>query len=299
MDTERSQHIQHGLELIPRIGEVMPDDAGNETNRIYESVEQRLRVPFVNFVFRVLANYPEYLTLAWGALEPHLLTLEFERAADELREMAPPQTPLGHTGTNLAGLEVQEQVRGFTDTIHYVLPKLLLVATALDEGLYSDQSYLRERAEQAVTPGVAADTTSLQMVSGSASDRVQRVFDEIRRRHYHPGVASYYRGIAWWPEFLEAAWAQVEPVVATEPYEERKRALLDRARTFSRDLSLLGRDRARAAGCDDRRIEEIRSILAVFRFRVIPDTFVEVALIKALLDGQQAARSSPFSFARA
>lgn len=296
MDTDRSQHIRHGLELIPRIGEVMPDEAGSETNRIYESVKHRLRVPFVNFVFRVLANYPEYLALAWGALEPHLLTTGFERASDELRQMALPQTSTGHAGMDLAGLEAEEQARAFTDTIHYVLPKLLLVATALDEGLASDQSSPREPAEEVVTPGVAAGTTSLQMVSESASDTVQRVFEEIRHRHDHPGVASYYRGIAWWPEFLEAAWERVEPLVGSAAYEERKRALLDRARTFSSDLPLIGQDRVRAAGYDDPRIEEIRSILAVFRFRVIPDTFVEVALIKTLLDGHHTDHSSPFSY---
>jgi hypothetical protein len=33
----------------------------------------------------------------------------------------------------------------------------------------------------------------------------------------------------------------------------------------------------------------------VFRFRVISDTFLDVSLIKALLDGPDAARSSRFS----
>lgn len=66
VDTERSLKIQKGLELIPRLGEVMPSRAGSETNLIYESVEQRLRVPFVNFVLRVLDNYPTHPALAWG-----------------------------------------------------------------------------------------------------------------------------------------------------------------------------------------------------------------------------------------
>lgn len=277
----------------------MPDEADEATNLIYESVSQRLRVPFVNFVFRVLANYPEYLGLAWRALEPHLLTREFERAADELRGMALPEASFGYSSQDLAELGEREQIRAFTDTIHYVLPKLLLVATTLDEGLASEQSLPREPPEEAVTPGVAAGTARLQMVSEGASVTVQRIFDEIRRRHEHPGVASYYRGIAWWPEFLEAAWERVEPLVGSAAYEERKRALLDRARTFSGDLPVIGRDRARAAGCDDRQIEEVRSILAVFRLRVISDTFVEVAMIKALLDGQQAAGFSPFSFLKA
>lgn len=296
MDTDRSQDIERGLELIPRLGEVMPDEAGRETSVIYESIKGRLRVPFVNFVFRVLANYPEYLALAWETLEPHLLTREFERATDELRGMALLQEPPERAGLELAEPDAQGRVRAFTHTIHYVLPKLLLVATALDEGLASAQSSSKEPPEEAAVPGVAGGTLSLQMVSQGASGKVQRIFDEIRHRHDHPGVASYYRGIAWWPEFLEAAWERVEPVVGTALYEERKRALLERAHTLADGLPLIGQDRARAAGCHDRQIEEIRSILAVFRFRVISDTFVEVALIRALLDGQHKDHFSPFSF---
>lgn len=296
VDTDRSLKIEQGLDLIPRLGEVMPDVAGSETNLIYESVKQRLRVPFVNFVFRVLANYPAYLAMAWEALEPHLLTAEFERAADELRDMALLQTPQERVGLDLDKLGAQEQVRVFTETIHYVLPKLLLVATTLDEGLASEQNASTEPPKKAVAPGVAAGTTGLQMVSQDAPDKVQRIFDEIRQRHDHPGVASYYRGIAWWPRFLEAAWEQVEPVVGSASYEERRQALLDRAYTLSRALPLIGRDSAKAVGCDGRCIEEIRSILAVFRFRVISDTFVEVALIKALLDDEQTDHISPFSF---
>lgn len=56
-------------------------------------------------------------------------------------------------------------------------------------------------------------------------------------------------------------------------------------------------EEAAAAGVEEEHIGELRAVLAVFRYRVIRDTFVEVALIKALLDGDEAARSSRFSFA--
>jgi hypothetical protein len=48
----------------------------------------------------------------------------------------------------------------------------------------------------------------------------------------------------------------------------------------------------------EEQVAQIRAVLALFRFRIIPDTFLEVPLVKAFLDGPQAARSSRFSFAR-
>jgi hypothetical protein len=62
---DRAEDVERGLRLIPRLDEVMPDDAGEEISAIYEGVRTRLRVPFVNFIFRVLANYPTYLSFAW------------------------------------------------------------------------------------------------------------------------------------------------------------------------------------------------------------------------------------------
>ena len=45
--------------MIPALGEVVFEEADEGVRQVYESVQARLRVPFVNFIFRVLANYPE------------------------------------------------------------------------------------------------------------------------------------------------------------------------------------------------------------------------------------------------
>jgi hypothetical protein len=79
---ERTEDVECGLRLIPTLGEVMPEEADEGMREVYESVQVRLRVPFVNFIIRVLANYPDYLCFAWGRIEPNLLTTRFEQAAD-------------------------------------------------------------------------------------------------------------------------------------------------------------------------------------------------------------------------
>ena len=294
----RVDDVERGLHLILRLGEVMPEEASEEIATIYETVQTRLRVPFVNFIFRVLANYPSYLSFAWNKIEPHLLTTRFEEAADALRGRALLEPVPVLERVDLTALGDLKQIRGFTDTIHYALPKLLLVVSALDEGLGGETGIADEAPEAGVQPSVAEGTMSLPMVTtAEATGRLKELFEEIRERHGHPDVASYYRGVARWPEFLEAVWERIGPLVGTALYKERKRDLLEAARSVVLELPLPSNGEVGQRSVTEEQVEELRAVLAVFRFRVISDTFLEVSLIKALLDGSESARYSRFSFA--
>lgn len=296
---DRSGDVERGLRLVPRLGEVMPDEAGEEVRAVYEGVRANLRVPFVNFLFRALANYPSYLAFTWARLEPYLLTSRFEEASDALRTRALLEHVPDASGVDWESLGDLGQIRGFTDTIHYALPKLLLVVSALDEGLGGEPGTADGPLEAAVRPGVAEGTMMLPMVTtGEASGRLREILEEIKVRHGHPDVASYYRGIANWPPFLEAAWERVGPLVGAPAYAERKRELLEAARDAALGLPLPTAAEAFGDGVSEERVGEIRAILALFRFRIISDTFLEVPLIKAFLDGPAGARASRFSFIR-
>jgi hypothetical protein len=203
------------------------------------------------------------------------------------------------SGVDWGSLGDLGRIRGFTDTIHYVLPKLLLVVSALDEGLLGEPGTADGPSEAAVRPGVAEGTTTVPMVTtGEASGRLREILQEIKGRHGHPDAASYYRGIANWPPFLEAAWERVGPLVGAPAYAERKRELLEGARNAALELPLPTAEEAFDNGVSEEQAVEIRAIVALFRFRVISDTFLEVPLIKAFLDGPEAASSSRFSFVR-
>ncbi len=296
---DRSGDVERGLRLVPRLGEVMPDEADEEVRAVYEGVRTNLRVPFVNFVFRALANYPSYLTFAWARLEPRLLTSRFEEASDALRARALLEPVPDASGVEWGSLGDLGQIRGFTDTIHYALPKLLLVASALDEGFAGEPGTADGPSQAAVRPGVAEGTTTVPMVAtGEAGGRLGEILEEIRERHGHPDVASYYRGIANWPPFLEAAWDRVGPLVGAPAYARRKRELLEEARDAALELPLPTAEEAFDNGLSEEQAAEIRAILALFRFRIISDTLLEVPLVKALLDGPEAARFSRFSFLR-
>ncbi len=296
---DRSEDVERGLRLVPRIGEVMPGEADEGVRAVYEGVRTNLRVPFVNFVFRALANYPSYLAFAWARLEPYLLTSRFEEASDALRARALLEPVPDASDVDWGSLGDLGRIRGFTDTIHYALPKLLLVVSALDEGLAGGTGTAAWPSEAAVQPGEAEGTTMLPMVAtGEASGRLREVLEEIKGRHGHPDVASYYRGIANWPPFLEAAWERVGSLVGAPAYAERKRELLEGARNAALELPLPTAEEARQHGVNEERLSEIRAVLALFRFRIVSDTFLEVPLVKAFLDGPEATRHSRFSFLR-
>ena len=294
---ERSADIEKGLYLIPRLGEIMPEEAGEGVQAVYDDVQGRLRVPFVNFIFRVLANYPEYLEFAWDRISPYLLTRQFEQTADELRALALPEAISERSSVEWDSLGDLDRIRMFTDTIHYVLPKLLLAATAFDEGLGGASGVSADEGGEQVEPGVAEGTSAVPMVSPDEADiRLRTLFGQIKDRHGHPNVASYYRGLANWPDFLETVWEELDSVVDSGPVEERKLDLQRHAKGVVGLMALPNREEVVGLGLEEEDIRDLRAVLAVFRFRVIPDTFVEVALIKAFLDGPDAALKSRFSF---
>lgn len=297
MQRNREDELEHGLSLISERGEVMPDQADEQLRTCYQDIQDVLRVPFVNFLFRVLANNPEFLIPAWRALRPRLTTRAFERAANELRAMAVLEADVPDaTGVDWTALGDWDQMRRFTDTIHYVLPKLLLVATGFNE--------ISQGCAIGVVGTPAADTIPLGVVEGTvkvpmfvpsqATGRLAELFEQIRQRHRHPGVASYYRALGHWPELLEALWQRVEPLVGSPAYEQRKRLLIQRAESLWNHLA------GAAAVVKEPEADQataIHSILAVFRRRLIPDLMLDVGLIEAMLGGTDAAKRSRFSAA--
>lgn len=305
METERKADLGRGMRLLPDLREVTPELADERSGGIYREIQATLRVPFVSFLFRVLANYPDWLDSAWHGIRALARTRAFEEAADDLRSGALLE-PVPEAGdVNWQRLGELGLIRPFTDTIHYVLPKLLLITTAWDEDMTG--SALRQRSRSptlsakalaGIPTGPAPGAANIELVDPLlATGRLRQLFDGIELRHGHPGVASYYRALGNWPEFLEAVWQRIEPRVAAPDYEEQGRLLVVRARLTMAALRPGGEPIAVETGLGEEERRDVQSILAVFRLRLIPDMMLDIALIKAMLDGADAARSSRLSAA--
>ncbi|MDQ3308657.1 MAG: halocarboxylic acid dehydrogenase DehI family protein [Gemmatimonadota bacterium] len=294
------EEIRRGMELAAHLPDIMPDQASQQVGKVYDEVQETLRVPIVNLIFRVLANYPDYLEQTWERLRPALRTRSFERAADEIRAGALLEPVPGASRVHWEETGDLDRIRAFNDTIHYVLPKLLLIATALDElgfGPTPGGSHAETAADPSEIPtGVAEGTTKVKMVEPEKADeRVRTLFESVKNRHGHPLVSSYYRGLGNWPDFLDAAWTRVGPLVGSAAYEARKDALITAARTAVRELPISAEG---MEGPDEAQRAEIRDLLAAFRLKFIPEMLLDVMLIKALVDGPEQARVSPFSVAQ-
>lgn len=198
----------------------------------------------------------------------------------------------------------------FTETLHYALPKLLLVASALHEGVQRQGSPVNECPDNdnrptgahedgrivEIPPGIAAGTLDLPMVApGEATDELEELFTAIARRHGHPLVTTEYRALGHWPAFLRAAWLRTAPRVGSVAYEGRKRQLVVHALDAVHGLPLAGLREAAVRGLTTEQRAEVRGILAAFRFEPVPALLLDVSLIRALLSGPDAARSSRFS----
>jgi hypothetical protein len=278
--------VARGMALAAQRPEVMPDQADARIRPVYEDIQRTLRVPFVNLIFRTLANDPDYLVPAWEQIAPVLRTRALERAADELRAAALLEPVPDSSGVMWEDTGPLEKIRAFNDTIHYVLPKLLLITTAWDEREFGGGE--GDRSE--IPLGVAEGTDKAPMVdSENASERVRRLLEREKTTHGHPLVSSYYRILGNWPDFLEAAWNRIEPVVGSAGYRERIDLLVQLASRAVRRLPLAGEIQSAE------RTEEISDLLRAFRREFIPSMMIDVALIKAMVDGEAATRRSRLS----
>lgn len=291
----REHDIERGMQLVPTIDEVMEDQADETTRRIYGEVRETLRVPFVNFVFRVLASEPAFFQSAWARLRPIARSRGFEAAADGLRDLAGMEAEFGPVDTGVVGSEL-EKIRAFTRTIDHVVPKLLLCATAFDLDAAGEEPADAAAAGSAdelpdldaMAPGMTPGAVSIPMVDPSAAEgRLGDLFRDIQEHHGHPGVATFYRSLGHWPPLLDGLWQSLRPLVGSEAFAARRQMLVDAAG----EEMLALRAGARAAGllegdppplpADQR--ERLRAILAVFRLRIIPDLLLVVPQARRLL----------------
>jgi hypothetical protein len=297
IETAENQELALGMKLVSQLPEVMPDQANADVRAVYEDIQKTFRVPIVNFFFRVLANYPSYLVPGWREFGPCLRTLKIERAADELRSAALLEPAPDCSGVEWAVLGDLSKIRPFTDTIHYLLPKLLLVATSFHKGFQQARTVSADtaRIEQEIQPGIAPGTMSILMVNPVvAKGHLHDLFESIKERHHHPGVATYYRSLGHWPDFLSAVWDRIMPLVDSPAYAALKQRLLNQASEAVEGFKVSWQNTAGEA----RNAKEISAICALFRFRLVCDLLIDVSLIKAMLDGPEAARVSHFSFCR-
>lgn len=272
--------LEAAREALAGLGEVLPEDASPEVKEIYDDIQAVLRVPFANFLFRVMARDPQYLQAGWAAVRPVATSRRFEAAAGELRDA------LRAAGVKRpdAILELPsqdaEKIRAFTESIDYALPKLLIIATLLESPPEAGGEAL---ASPELPPGPAEGTEKAPMVDpATADERLRALFDDIAERHGHPAVATYFRSLAQWPEVLEGLWTALRPNVGEERFAAARERLVAEAARLAEDMP----------ASPPRAPEALGRALLFFRRRLIPDLMLDVQMAReAMSEGEPLARN--------
>ena len=286
--------MHRGMELLEGLPEISPDDADERVLRVFDEQCRKLRVPVVDRMFRTLANFPELLEASWNAVRDVAGTREFEQDADWIRATAVLEpVPIGRDVRSHAGEEL-DRLRAVTDTVHYALPKMLLVATAFEAMMHTRRADQHAPPEEhldkaPLPPGPPPGMATFRTISPSDADgQVKELYEDIQRVHGHATVTTWFRALATRPDFLDAVWDELRPIVGSEPWLRRKRLLLNSAEAIVREWDLPDLPPSLIS-------PDARAVVSAYRSVLVPDVLIDACLVKGMLDGGRAAYHSRFS----
>lgn len=298
MTTDRDEDLQRGAELLGQLPEITSDSAEQSVRGLFLDAEQTLRVPVVNQLFRVLVHFP-FFPKAWFQLKPWLRTNRFEELAAELRDHARLEARPSVAPQNWAALGDLPTITTYTATMHYVLPKLLLVATALDECLCAatDRDTTARRhmthstCEERLPLGTIQGARNVEMIDPNKTEgRLRAVFDDIKNHHGHPGVGGYFRALGNWPDFLTASWEYLRPLIGTDTYRSQRETLIKEAERMVQHSPAAGIRLELDTFPEERRqLHDACDVVRLFRLQLIPDLLLDVSCIESLLSSSHGA----------
>lgn len=273
-ETAGTDDLHEAMEVVRSLSEVMPQAADQKIGGIYDDIQATLRVPFVNQVFRLLANNAVYLDAAWRHVGPIAGTRAFESAAETLRGDAALAPVPEAGGVDWAAVGDVDRVRRFTASIQYVLPKLMLIGELLDP----DRPAAGGATDlgPAIPRGIVEGAEQIEMVDPEeVAGPVRVIFTDIMNWHGHPTVATYFRSLGQWPDLLQAVWTRLRPLVGDSGYVARRAVLTRRAAELSAALDGGGAPQP-PASCE--------AVLILFRRRTFPDLLIDVTTVRNILD---------------
>ncbi|UOR10394.1 halocarboxylic acid dehydrogenase DehI family protein [Halobacillus amylolyticus] len=208
------------------IPEVFESEAKGQVKEVYEDIKYVLKVPVVNFIFRTLANYPDFLVEAWKQVRPSMLTTNMEEAARYLR------TPAINGRIPTIGWDpaysqtTLQQIHQTLFIFYYVNPKLLLIASAWTESLSNRPITGEKKVNGFIPPGVLNGLKPVKLVHiSNAPTIMKQLLKDIAKTHRAFDVASDFRALAQYPLFLEKTWGELKPYVQTYEYDLLKAQL--------------------------------------------------------------------------
>jgi len=227
-----------------------------------------LRSPYVPDALARLGRADGYLDAVWPQLAPCVDTPGYLGSALYMADMAADAVeavyrPILSRESLLAGALTEDdlaQLERVLDVFHWVQPQTLLLLSALAEGwdqpTVGGQGRFEERADTEREAQHLA--TPIEFASPSAGP-----LPEIAELLQTDAPPELYRAVAVWPGYLEAAWDELQHMVAYPLFRQRGRALYFYARSSSRFLAQpvsVSREALREQGVSDAALDEVKAV---------------------------------------
>ncbi|HEX7962391.1 MAG TPA: halocarboxylic acid dehydrogenase DehI family protein [Terriglobales bacterium] len=276
-----------------RIALVPESAAQGRVLEIYQEIKAALGVPQVNILFQAYGAYPKFLELHWQAIKPTLGTAEFFQFADRLRAEAYTRAHNYFAVPDFCE-EVKEmqlsqgarqELTEIVELFHYNNPLLLLIVAAQMHAFDEASVTQRQSSSPATHPVFAHKPCSVP--EEHATERVKRVYEDIKRTLGLNFINSDYRALGRFPDFLEAYWEAMKPALALPIYSEHKRRLRESAFGFAAELPFapqLSIQHMQDAGVEEEQITDIVRLTEQF-IDLISGLVLNVCFAKIGLEG--------------
>ncbi len=270
------------------IPEIFESEAEGIIKDVYKDIQYVLKVPIVNFIFRALANYPEFLSDAWFQVRPNMLTARIEVAAETLRypDILVP-VPAFHSNTAFNLYTQQHYIKNIVATFQYVNPKLLLIASAWSESLSNRPIEPKIISNEFIQPGLFDQMPKIELEHiPKAAPSVRNVLLDIAKEHHSFDVASDYRALATIPGLLEKVWPALKTFIGTEEYTLLQNRLLKKS------IMLVHQEMPFPISFNRKRLESkyssahiagIMSLVSYFQ-NFLPGLILEIEFIRRMLN---------------
>jgi hypothetical protein len=285
--------------LNSEIPEVWEASAPNIAE-IFTQIPALIGVPGVHKLWRWLASYPELLLSIWPAVSDSLRSSELEDYVHRLRAVAFIVEAVGMPSHkafrgDLVRAEIDADMRSkierFNDASQLSLSRLLVIAQAMAQlwiGAPSKQGGVEYTAP---VPALRDAVYVAPLQPRELTGKAEEVLNRVSSRHSLPFLDDYYYAIARVPEFLAAAWNAISPVVGDALYLDRAAELTRIADEAAAGLPVRSAFGRALTGMRSDQRESINTIVNQFVEQVLPQTLIDVTLIKALTSGPEHAVS--------
>jgi hypothetical protein len=260
---------------------------------VFSEIPVAIGAPGVHLYWRILANWPEWLAMAWPSLAGACNSTSLRSAAVTIREAAFIHEAVGlpsHKAFrgDLARAEIdaelREKIENFNAVSQTALSRLLVAAALARRMAHRRQFELSpelERVAGGESPGaVYVPPLRDSEARGKAVDVLARIGVE----HALPFVDDYLRSLARIPDYLSAAWNAIRPLVGDPEYHARAESLGALAADAAARLIAPDGD-VRQRGSPGPAPRPALAVLDAFADFMLPQALIDVTLIRALTSG--------------